>query len=344
MKKVLLSFLLVGFTISLFAQARPGMPCPIDIKSNQGGGNCGPCQVKNDPNSILGAPTAKVTLSFVTSELTPGCIPRLLSVTDQTPETRKVLCGEGTIKSNINGVTEIEYCLYNNEQVLSGGTGNETNFFNQPNLTVELSYDCTNDGVNNPTTVTCAEAAPLPVKFKSISASRSKNNVSIKWQTAQEQNNKGFHLQRKTRGEWENVAFVLSLANGGNSSSDLSYSFNDVNTEKGISQYRVMQVDLDGRSSVSEIRSVRGEEMAASKMVVYPNPSLDGKVSVVFEEGNGNRNVVVSDMSGRRVKQYRNISSNNLIIEGLENGVYSIQVTDLTSSALSVEKVIVKKR
>ena len=67
-------------------------------------------------------------------------------------------------------------------------------------------------------------------------------------------------------------------------------------------------------------------------------------MNVVFEEGNGNRNVVVSDMSGRRVKQYRNVSSNNLIIEGLENGVYSIQVTDLISSALPVEKVIVKKR
>jgi hypothetical protein len=49
-------------------------------------------------------------------------------------------------------------------------------------------------------------------------------------------------------------------------------------------------------------------------------------------------------MSGRLVKQYRNISTNNLSIEGLENGVYSIQVIDLSSAAMSVEKIVIKKR
>jgi len=205
-----------------------------------------------------------------------------------------------------------------------------------------------NDCINLSTGLTAcsqqAALAPLPVTFKSFTASRNKQNVGVKWQTASEQNNKGFNVQRKTTGNWVNVAFVFSLANGGNSSSDLSYAYNDANTEKGITQYRVMQVDLDGRSAASEIRSVRGEDIAAARMVVYPNPSMDGRVNVMFEEGNGNRSVVVSDMSGRRVKQYRNVSSNTLVIEGLENGVYSIQVTDLTSSALSVEKVIIKKR
>ncbi len=186
--------------------------------------------------------------------------------------------------------------------------------------------------------------APLPVDMKSFTASRSKSNVSVKWTTAAEWDNKGFYVQRNTRGSWENVAFVFSAAQDGNSSSDLSYSFNDLNNERGVSQYRILQVDIDGRSKASDIRSVRGEAMAA-KLLVYPNPSMDGKISVVFEDGgNAARSVIVSDMSGRMIKQYRNVSTNNLSIEGLESGVYSIKVTDLSSAAVSVEKVIVKKR
>ncbi|MFN2440216.1 MAG: T9SS type A sorting domain-containing protein, partial [Chitinophagaceae bacterium] len=183
----------------------------------------------------------------------------------------------------------------------------------------------------------------LPVSFKLFTAVRNKNNVAIKWTTATEQNNKGFYVQRNTKGTWENIALIFSVAEGGNSSSDLSYSFNDLNNEKGVSQYRILQFDFDGRAKASEIRSVRGEAMA-SNLLVYPNPSMDGKVSVVFEDGASARNVLVSDMSGRMIKQYRNVSTNNLSIEGLENGVYSIQVKDLSSAAVSVEKIVIKRR
>ena len=187
------------------------------------------------------------------------------------------------------------------------------------------------------------QCSPLPVSFRSFTAVRNKSNVAIKWVTATEQNSKGFYIQRNTKGTWEDVALVFSAAHEGNSTSDLSYSFNDLNNEKGISQYRILQFDFDGKAKASDTRSVRGEAMA-SKLLVYPNPSMDGKVSVVFEEGGALKNIIVSDMSGRLVKQYRNISTNNLSIEGLENGVYSIQVIDLSSAAMSVEKIVIKKR
>jgi hypothetical protein len=183
----------------------------------------------------------------------------------------------------------------------------------------------------------------LPVKFKTFSAIRNKDKVAIKWITTTEINNRGFNVQRNTNGVWENVAFVFSAAQDGNSADDLSYSFNDPNNVKGVSQYRIQQVDLDNRASYTDVRSVRGEALSP-KLLVYPNPSMDGKVSVVFEDGGSLKNVVVSDMSGRMIKQYRNIGTNNLSIDGLENGVYSIQVIDLSSAAMSVEKIIIKKR
>ena len=148
-------------------------------------------------------------------------------------------------------------------------------------------------------------------------------------------------MQRNTRGGWENRAFVFSAADGGNSSGVLAYAFNDANTEKGVSQYRIQQVDLDGRATYSVIRPVRGEGQV-SRPIVYPNPSGDGRVSVVFES-QGAKSVTVSDLRGRVVRRYPN-AVNTLLLEGLESGLYSIQITDLSSGASAVEKVIIKKR
>lgn len=183
--------------------------------------------------------------------------------------------------------------------------------------------------------------SPLPVAMRTFTALRSKEKVQLKWETAAEQNNRGFYVQRNVKGVWENRAFVFSAADDGNSSDLLAYAFNDVNTEKGVSQYRIQQVDLDGRATYSVIRAVRGEGQA-TKAVVYPNPSGDGRVNVVFDT-QGAKSVTVSDLSGRVVRRYPS-AVNSLQIEGLESGLYSIQITDLSSRASAVEKVIIKKR
>lgn len=186
------------------------------------------------------------------------------------------------------------------------------------------------------------ECINLPVNFNTFNANRTTtSSVAITWTTSSEQNNKGFNVQKNVSGEWKTIAFVPSQALGGNSSSNLSYSFKDVNSEKGITQYRIQQVDLDGKAKYSDIRAVRGEN-TASKIVVYPNPSVDGKLNVVFEDNSSLRDVYVSDMQGKIIRSYRNISNNILVIEKLTSGFYTIKVTNRNTAASSVEKVIVK--
>ncbi|MBD0332158.1 MAG: T9SS type A sorting domain-containing protein, partial [Chitinophagaceae bacterium] len=185
--------------------------------------------------------------------------------------------------------------------------------------------------------------SPLPVQFKSFTAARTKQNVSLKWQTVTEQNNKGFYVQRNTNGTWQNIAFVPSQAIGGNSEQLLSYQYNDVNAAKGINQYRIQQIDLDSRARFSEVRSVRGEAQIG-KLIVYPNPSTTGKVSISFDDNNNLKNVLISDISGRVVKQWRNVSTNSLQLENLENGYYNVQVTDLALSETYSGKIIIVKK
>ena len=120
-----------------------------------------------------------------------------------------------------------------------------------------------------------------------------------------------------------------------------SYEFNDANGEKGMTQYRIQQVDLDGKASHSEIRAVRGEN-AATKILIYPNPSSNGQVNIVFENNSSLHDVTISDMQGRTIKQYGSVTGNILTVENLKSGFYTIKIMDRRSAVISVEKVVVK--
>ena len=134
-----------------------------------------------------------------------------------------------------------------------------------------------------------------------------------------------------------------SQAQGGNSQSLLTYVFNDINTNRGMTQYRIKQVDQDARIKYSLIRAVRGDGQS-SKVVVYPNPTSDGRVTVVFEDATETRDVSLFDMTGRALKQWKGINNNNIQIENLQPGVYSLRIVVPETGALSVEKIVVNKR
>ena len=156
-----------------------------------------------------------------------------------------------------------------------------------------------------------------------------------------EENNKGFNIQKNVNGEWRTVGYVPSQALNGNSSSAITYNYVDINTEKGITQYRIQQVDLDGKFGYTDIRAIRGDGNLA-KVVVYPNPSTDGKVNIVFEDNSSLRDVIVNDMQGKVIRSFRGVSNNILVIEKLTTGFYTIKVSNRTTNASSVHKVVIK--
>lgn len=185
--------------------------------------------------------------------------------------------------------------------------------------------------------------APLPVDFKSFTAVRNGSNVNLRWETITEQNSTGFAVERNINGSWQQIGFVTSQAAGGSSNSLLTYHHSDINTSKGISQYRVRQVDFDNRSKFSEIRSVIGDGQKM-KTIIYPNPTFDGKVNVVFEDAKGTRDVSLMDASGRIVKQWKGITSNNIQIDNLVPGMYSLRIVIRETGEQSAEKIIVNNR
>jgi hypothetical protein len=188
-------------------------------------------------------------------------------------------------------------------------------------------------------TLISTAGSPLPVTFGTFIATKNGSAVVLKWETLTEINNSGFAIERNINGNWEQIAFVNTLAAEGNSTNKLTYQYVDANMVKGMIQYRIKQVDFNGNFKYSEVRAVRNDDQV-SKTTVFPNPSVDGKVTVVYSD-NAARDITLFDMSGRVVKQWRNYSANTLQIANLTPGMYSIRAANLENGTQSAEKIMV---
>ncbi len=229
-----------------------------------------------------------------------------------------------------SGITYNPHGPYN----LPGGPGSQYNIW----------VVVTESGISNSNSILLVNTcSPLLVNLVSFNATRNNSTVSLTWETGTESNNSGFAIERNTTGTWEEVAFVNSQATGGNSTDKLDYQYTDFNNFKGISQYRLREVDLTGQSKYSMIRTVKSESQLG-KVIIYPNPSSDGAVNISMDQNNVLRNISVIDLSGKLVKQLNNTTENNVRIENLQPGLYSVRIITVETGEQTVQKFVVNKR
>lgn len=179
----------------------------------------------------------------------------------------------------------------------------------------------------------------LPVNISSFEGRRQSGRVSLSWTTSTEQNNRGFYIQRKDGGQWQDIAFVESTAKNGNSNSPISYEFTDVNISRGITQYQLKQKDIDGKMSFSKIIMLRAEGQTKGT-IVYPNPSSDGTVNILFGES-GSKNVWLYDISGKVIRTWKNVGDDNLQLNALSTGTYSIRIETPASGKRLIKKIVI---
>lgn len=214
-----------------------------------------------------------------------------------------------------------------------------------PAINKNLIIEVTTTGLANKQYALASNGcSPLPVNFKSFTAVRSNGIVDLIWETMTEQQSASFIVERSMGvNGWQPVAEIASQAPGGNSNSLLAYQYRDNNTYKGMTQYRIRQVDLDNRSRFSEIRVVRGEAQPV-KLTIYPNPSDNGTVTVVFESVSSGREITLTDFSGKVIRKLSAVSSSSVQLENLSPGIYNLRVTDLKTGVQSANKIVILKR
>lgn len=189
--------------------------------------------------------------------------------------------------------------------------------------------------------LSCNPAA-LPVNYLFFSATRTnKLNVKLEWQTTSEMNNSGFSIERNPgNNQWISVAFIPSQALSGSTNNYQSYTHNDTNSYTGNTQYRIRQIDLDGKSKTSEIKLVKGIDKNET-ILIYPNPAVNGSVNVLFTDLNEKKKVILTDMSGKLLKEWNNSFGNQLLINQLQKGTYLLKVSYVQTGNQTIHKIIV---
>ena len=131
----------------------------------------------------------------------------------------------------------------------------------------------------------------LPVNLLTFSGYKESNHNVLRWTTVNESNNRGFEIQRSTDGvNFGVIGFVNSQAPGGNSNSNLNYTFTDNNPAGTKQYYRLRQVDIDNHGKYSSIVLIRGDKpLTLAIGGLFPNPAnnimnviIDAPVSVII--------------------------------------------------------------
>lgn len=172
----------------------------------------------------------------------------------------------------------------------------------------------------------------LPVELKEFRASLKGKNASLKWITSMEKNSKEFVLQRKTSGDFVDLVTIPSK----NSISGAEYSFEDEAMSKGVNQYRLKMVDLDGTIKFSEIRIVRGN--AAPSFSMYPNPG-NANTKITLNESGAPVDVVIFNSNGKVVKRFNSLRETSVSVGTLSTGVYLVKVINKETGEASSQKL-----
>lgn len=110
--------------------------------------------------------------------------------------------------------------------------------------------------------------ATLPVSWLDVTAKALADHNLISWTVGSEQNNNRFDVQLSRDGN--SFTTLGSIRSRGNTNSSRVYNFKHLKPEAGINYYRILQVDADGKSSMSKVVSVRSSASANARPFVFP--------------------------------------------------------------------------
>jgi hypothetical protein len=133
----------------------------------------------------------------------------------------------------------------------------------------------------------------LPVTFVSLKAYRFENEVKIEWTTASEVHNSHFDIEKSEEG----ASFITigRVKSAGNKTPLSHYVFVDSQPHDGIQYYRIKQVDLDGKTTLTNVVSV--SPIAHTKLQIFPNPVKDKLTIITVSQGEYS----IADVFGREI-------------------------------------------
>ncbi len=175
---------------------------------------------------------------------------------------------------------------------------------------------------------------PLPVNFTSFTATGAGGKALLQWQTAQEENSHDFSVERSTDGV--HYSAIGDVAAAGNSTSPKNYTFTDETPATGLNYYRLDEIDLDGKSMYSAVRTVVFATGDAQKLVWF---ALGGNSAEVSLLSGSNEFYTLSTVDGRTVRKGQ-LNAGKLYLSDLASGIYIVNVTTFKGQQMPVKVLI----
>lgn len=158
----------------------------------------------------------------------------------------------------------------------------------------------------------------LPVTWAYFNANPAGNVVKLKWGTLQEENTSHFVVERN---EGNGYTEIATLDAAGNSATPQHYSYDDVTISVVNVTYRIRQVDIDGKSSYSQVVHVRRAETNQA-FSFFPNPATS-QITVKIS-GTRPASIRIVDSKGSVLRSMSVVNNQVIDISTLPNGIYHI--------------------
>ncbi|GAB3875074.1 hypothetical protein GCM10028824_29510 [Hymenobacter segetis] len=160
-----------------------------------------------------------------------------------------------------------------------------------------------NGGTNSLTYSYTIGDFPLPVELTDFTATAVKNlDAALLWHTAQEKNNDHFDVERSLNGT--DFVKIGEVKGQGSKTTTTEYALTDAGIgpkAKGLVYYRLKQMDTDGETSYSPVRTVTFTTTLVPAIVLFPNPATTGTQLDLTQLPTGRYQVSVLDATGRIV-------------------------------------------
>ena len=192
-------------------------------------------------------------------------------------------------------------------------------------MTWSINWDATasNNYAATYQTALTALLTPVPVELVSFQATPLSKIVVLDWQTASERNADYFAVQRSIDGQkFEEMGRIKAI---GNSAALQKYQLADASPANGINYYRLRQIDVDGKETLSKVVSV--VQSNAIKIQIAPNPTTD-KVVITCSETplDTPLSISVFDLLGRNLMRSNLANHSELDLSALPKGVYLLDI------------------
>jgi hypothetical protein len=177
--------------------------------------------------------------------------------------------------------------------------------------------------------ITVQENAALPVEFVTFTATAMDNKyIQLDWQTATENNNSGFEIERSENGEnWQKIGFVQG---NGTTQEIRDYRYIDQTPFNGINYYRLKQIDFDGKFDYSTMKVVE-IETDEKPLSVYPNPVAD-KLEIL----NGQGQAIIYNTLGQPIKKWTiDHPQFTVNVSDLSRGQYILHITKQNGTVIT---------